>query len=217
MGQLERECGEAYSPQALLEKHLGQASSFSFAPPERPREAEASAAAEGLPAATADSAPSAGAQAAGARSTGDEAGKAAAAEPGQEPSKAVIKLEVLINFLEEEVEDKELRKRAAECKHPGDTEVLFGHGLDGQAALDAYVSELVTMIRDFPFDRLEGGKEAGAWVRDEVVAPHFRGRWNFYSNKKHGAGFDMPALDNMLNGENRLLASLRFARLKAAL
>ena len=82
---------------------------------------------------------------------------------------------------------------------------MSGHGEEGQAAIDAYVSELVAALRDFPYERLGGNsREAGAWVRDEIVAPCFKGRWEFYSNRKRGGGFDLPALEQMLCGENML-------------
>lgn len=139
----------------------------------------------------------------------------------------LVKLDLLISYLEEEVMEKELQQRAlavptmplpgADPAVASEGSPLVGHGLVGQAALDAYVSELVTFLRDFPYERLEGGREAGAWVRDDVVAPNFRGRWDFYSNKKQGAGFDLAALEHTLCGENMLLDRLRYSRLKAGI
>jgi len=230
VGGLEQEHGEAYAPAELLRRHTAQASASAFAPPGRAAGAAVEASATGLAAGAAGAAGD-------AEATATSGGEASARTPHQQEPAAPsdraaaggglaeaveapppsVKLELLITFLEGEVEDKELRQRATACTGTGDAEVLFGHNMSGQDALDAYISEIVTMIRDFPFDRLEGGREAGAWVRDEVVAPHFRGRWNFYSNKKHGAGFDLPAWEHLLNGENMLLDSLRYARLKVGL
>ena len=72
-------------------------------------------------------------------------------------------------------------------------------------------------MRDFPYERLAGGREAYTWVRDDIVAPSFKGRWDFYSNRKRGVGFDLPALEHLLCGENMLLDKLRHARHAAGL
>mmetsp|Transcript_55729 Transcript_55729/g.125677 ORF Transcript_55729/g.125677 Transcript_55729/m.125677 type:complete len:206 (-) Transcript_55729:80-697(-) len=139
------------------------------------------------------------------------------AEPAAEPEPPTAELGAMIEWLEEEVAHKALRQRAARvaAADAGVLEeegLLAGNDLEGQAAVDAYVSELVAALRDFPYNRLQGGQEAGSWVRDEVIAPNFRGRWNFYSNRKCGQGFDLPALDHLLCGENMLLDRLRYAR-----
>jgi len=126
----------------------------------------------------------------------------------------VVSLSLLINYLEEEVTHKDLRARAEAFKAGSDeVGLLRGHGLQGQEALDTYISELVARIRDFPYDKLQGGKEAGAWVRDDVVAPRFRGLWSFYTNKKLQChDVDLAALEHLLCGENMLLDSLRYVQ-----
>lgn len=227
VGDLETQLGQAFSPSALYESHLGS-SDFNFAPPSRAEAAPAAVAAVTPPGAAAVGAavgptatleaPAGAALSAPVSEAKPQAAEAAEPQPQEADGRPAltVKLEVLISFLEQEVADKEFRQRA-DAFGSGDDSTLYGHALEGQEALDAYVSQLVTIIRDFPYDRLEGGREAGAWVRDEVVAPNFRGRWNFYSNKKHGAGFDLKALDSMLTGQNMLLDKLRYARLSASL
>merc|ERR1711924_230687 len=128
-----------------------------------------------------------------------------------------VELNLMINYLEEEVRDKELKPgmpggSRAEVARISGGENLSGHGLEGQAALDAYISELVAALRDFPYHRLRAGREAGAWVRDEVIAPIFKGHWDFYSNRKRGVVFDLVALENILCGQNMLLVRLRHAQ-----
>merc|ERR1712032_1035648 len=49
-----------------------------------------------------------------------------------------------------------------------------------------------------------------------IIAPCFKGRWDFYSNRKR-AGFDLPALEHVLCGENMILDKLRYARRAANL
>ena len=125
-----------------------------------------------------------------------------------------VRLALLIEYLETEVKDKELRGRAIAWhdSQQRDELVRGAQGLVGQEALDVYVSELVARLRDFPYKHLEGGGIVGAWVRDELLAPLFRGRWNFYSNRKVNAGFDLPSLVHILCGQNQILDRLRYAK-----
>lgn len=141
----------------------------------------------------------------------------AAATANAAASDKGVDLSMLIGYLEAEVAEKELKARAA-AFNKLETEgldttscdgLLVGHSLEGQAALDAYISELIAAVRDFPYDKLSKGREAGAWVRDEVIAPTFKGYWDFYSNRKR-AGFDLPALHHLFSGENMLLDKLRY-------
>ena len=142
-----------------------------------------------------------------------EAG-AGAPSGDDETSLPPVRLALLIEYLEAEVKDKELRSRAAAWHDsPQPDELLRGaQGLVGQEALDVYVAELVARLRDFPYNRLEGGGEVGAWVRDVLLAPSFRGRWDFYSNKKVEAGFDLPSLEHILCGRDQILDRLRYAK-----
>ena len=120
-----------------------------------------------------------------ARAAGDGAvpGVGLAAEAGagapsgeDETSLPPARLASLIAYLEDEVKDKDLRSRGrAWHDSPQPDELLRGaDGLVGQEALDVYVAELVARLRDFPYNRLEGGGEVGAWVRDVLLAPSFR-------------------------------------------
>eukprot|EP00931_Biecheleriopsis_adriatica_P046555 TRINITY_DN26750_c0_g1_i2.p1 TRINITY_DN26750_c0_g1~~TRINITY_DN26750_c0_g1_i2.p1 ORF type:complete len:229 (-),score=56.32 TRINITY_DN26750_c0_g1_i2:21-707(-) len=144
---------------------------------------------------------------------------AAAAEKRAEEE--AINLSRLIEYLEEEVKEKELPQRSQAwllARERGDSldGFLHGRGLEGQPALDAYVSELVARLRDFPYMSLPAGREAGAWVRDELVAPCFAGRWDFYSNRKE-IGFDLNEFSEALCGTNMLLDRLRFDRQAAGM
>eukprot|EP00747_Dinoflagellata_sp_TGD_P187413 gnl/TRDRNA2_/TRDRNA2_45058_c0_seq1.p1 gnl/TRDRNA2_/TRDRNA2_45058_c0~~gnl/TRDRNA2_/TRDRNA2_45058_c0_seq1.p1 ORF type:complete len:225 (+),score=48.91 gnl/TRDRNA2_/TRDRNA2_45058_c0_seq1:74-748(+) len=183
-------------PQGLLEQEWGDA----FMPSSLCPTTAAGAAPSAVPAAA----------------PGDADEEVAEAANEVEDTMPAMELGALIDWIEAEVEDKELTLRcdALLQKSAGDdknSDLLFGHGLYGQEAIDAYVLELVAVLRDFPYDRLHGGREVGAWVRDEVVAKSFRGHWDFYSNRKR-IGFDLQALENVLNGKNMLLDRLRFAR-----
>lgn len=130
-----------------------------------------------------------------------------------------ISLSTLIGWLETEAMEKELRARAGayqQLEHEAAADaslggLLHGHGLEGQPALDAYVSDIVAALRDFPYEKLSKGREAGAWVRDEVIAPTFKGHWDFYSNRKR-LGYDPLALDHLFNGKNMLLEKLQYVR-----
>ena len=164
----------------------------------------------------------AGIDATAARAAGDGAvpGVGLAAEAGagaasgdDETSLPPARLATLIAYLEDEVEDKDLRSRGrAWHDSPQPDELLRGaDGLVGQEALDVYVAELVARLRDFPYHRLEGGGEVGAWVRDVLLVPSFRGRWDFYNNKKAGAGFDLPSLAHVLCDQDQILDRLRYA------
>ena len=57
----------------------------------------------------------------------------------------------------------------------------------------------------------------GAWVRDEIVAPSFKGSWDFYGNRKRGEGLDLPGLEQLLCGRGMLLGRLRYACRSAGL
>ena len=63
-----------------------------------------------------------------------------------------------------------------------------------------------------PFLQLAGGRAAGSWIRDELVAPVFDGHWDFYSNRKINNGFDLNEFYLLLDGENMLIQRLRYAR-----
>ena len=125
-----------------------------------------------------------------------------------------VRLALLIEYLEAEIKDKELRRRAI-AWHDSlqrDELVRGAQGLVGQEALDVYVSELVARLRDFPYNHLEDGGEVGMWVRDVLLAPSFRGRWDFYENQKVDMGFDLPSLVHILCGRNQILDRLRYAK-----
>ncbi|CAE7301506.1 hypothetical protein AK812_SmicGene32109 [Symbiodinium microadriaticum] len=129
-----------------------------------------------------------------------------------------IDLGQLIDYLEAELYDKDLKERAEAYEDavrsgraiPEFT--LYSYQLEGQAALDAYVSQIVAAVRDFPFLQLAGGRAAGSWIRDELVAPVFDGHWDFYSNRKINNGFDLNEFYLLLDGENMLIQRLRYAR-----
>mmetsp|Transcript_97795 Transcript_97795/g.188643 ORF Transcript_97795/g.188643 Transcript_97795/m.188643 type:complete len:204 (+) Transcript_97795:62-673(+) len=132
----------------------------------------------------------------------------------REEEEEVIRLDVLIAYVEEEIADKELCVRAADALRgdgPFADSLLAGNGVYGQEAVDRYVFQLVQKLKEFPYLRLLGGREAGTWVRDELVAPCFTGRWKFYSNQKL-RGFDLPALVKTLTSENGLLDRLYYAK-----
>jgi len=130
------------------------------------------------------------------------------------------KLDTLIAYVQAEVDEKDLRARASMVQHRiiALEDVCLGHGKSGQAALDDYVEELVAALRDFPYHRLRGGKEVGTWVRDEVVAPVFKGHWDFYSNRKR-VGFSLDGLVEALcsEKESSLLHRLQYAKLAGGL
>ena len=83
----------------------------------------------------------------------------------------------------------------------------------GQAALDSYVAQIVAALRDFPFLKLPGGRQAGPWVRDSLVAPLFDGFWDFYTNRKL-SGFTLQEFYLLLEGRNMLIDRLKYARRK---
>mmetsp|Transcript_19243 Transcript_19243/g.34854 ORF Transcript_19243/g.34854 Transcript_19243/m.34854 type:complete len:180 (-) Transcript_19243:89-628(-) len=124
-------------------------------------------------------------------------------------------LDALIDYLEKEIKEKDLHRRAAlERQGVPLEDVVAGYGMRGMEALDAYISALIGAVRDFPYHKLNGGQEAGAWVRDEVVAPVFKGHWRFYSNQK-ARGFTLEGLLAVLSEdkERSLLGRLRIAKL----
>jgi len=131
----------------------------------------------------------------------------------------------LIKYLKHEICEKDLKRRAEEyerCRwraQPAGA-LLKGNGLQGEAALDAYITQLVAVLRQFPYEQLGGPEhpEVGAWVRDTVVAKAFHGRWAFYANKKmRKSGFDLKSLYETLCGRNRLLDSLIYVHSKTHL
>eukprot|EP00933_Yihiella_yeosuensis_P024443 TRINITY_DN18952_c0_g1_i1.p1 TRINITY_DN18952_c0_g1~~TRINITY_DN18952_c0_g1_i1.p1 ORF type:complete len:245 (-),score=46.12 TRINITY_DN18952_c0_g1_i1:130-864(-) len=140
----------------------------------------------------------------------------------------IVNLDMLIEYLVKEVEEKELKERAdaaavvaAARRSENGSDVTLGGtlaraGLQGQLALDTYVAELVSSIRDFPYLNLRGGREAGKWVRDEIVAPCFEGYWDFYANRKEGEDMSLLDLYTLLCGEGMLLERLRYARDQSA-
>lgn len=235
IGTLEQDFGPAFSPQALCDGRAGRSKAVQpqFAPSERltlasssdepfkPVGIAAPAAMQARVAAAVPPATPARDVAEGGCPSQCRVRVASERVPDEEP----VELGVLISWIEEEVEEKELCQRALAVgatagdtvAGPGRCGLLYGHGLEGQAAVDAYVSEIVTIIRDFPYERLRGDREAIAWVRDEVVAPSFRDRWDFYSNRKRGAGLDLQTLEHILCGKNMLLDRLRYARRVVAL
>jgi len=140
------------------------------------------------------------------------------AQGAKEEEGETIQLDVLIAYLEEEVADKDLCVRVDALRGDGPfaESLLAGYGLHGQDAVDRYVLDLVQKLKEFPYLRLPGGREAGTWVRDDMVAPCFKGRWKFYSNQKE-QGFDLPTLVRTLTGENGLLDRLYYAKRAACL
>ncbi|CAK9025650.1 unnamed protein product [Durusdinium trenchii] len=132
------------------------------------------------------------------------------------PKASGVDINTLIEYLDEEVNDKCLKARVQavqavqgqklgpDAKATG----LFRPDSEGQEAVDAYVSEIVAALRDFPYLRLPEGREAGSWIRDEIVAPVFQERWDFYNNKKL-QGFNLDQLYMLLSGKNMLLDRLR--------
>mmetsp|Transcript_41319 Transcript_41319/g.92793 ORF Transcript_41319/g.92793 Transcript_41319/m.92793 type:complete len:179 (-) Transcript_41319:50-586(-) len=145
---------------------------------------------------------------------GEEHAPTALCPSGGDAAKGVS-LDSLIDYLETEIKEKDLRRRA-ELERRGVPleEVVCGYGMSGMPALDAYIAALVGALRDFPYHKLNGGQEAGAWVRDEVVAPVFNGRWHFYSNQKV-RGFTLQGLVEVLceDKDRSLLPRLRIAKI----
>jgi hypothetical protein len=94
--------------------------------------------------------------------------------------------------------------------HRGDDAGIKGNGLEGQEAVDAYVAQLMARIKGFPYKHIDEDPTVGAFVRDEVIAPIFKGKWELYSNEKYGAGLDLPELYRLLCGENMLLERLHY-------
>lgn len=125
------------------------------------------------------------------------------------PQASGYDLGILIQYLDTEINDKELGERAAQWRH--DPEVLKRRTCEGSEAMDAYVYEIVAALRDFPYLNIREGREAGCWIRDEVVASMFRGHWDFYNNRKL-AGFNLEEFHQLLSGQNMLLDRLRHAR-----
>mmetsp|Transcript_39070 Transcript_39070/g.72783 ORF Transcript_39070/g.72783 Transcript_39070/m.72783 type:complete len:165 (-) Transcript_39070:92-586(-) len=132
-------------------------------------------------------------------------------------------LNVLIEYLEDEVKDKDLKRRAeawwqaTQNKREVEPGILRTFTLEGQEALDAYVGNIVARLRDFPFMSLQGGRETGCWVRDQLIAPLFDGHWDFYSNQKINEGFNLREFYLLLEGKNMLLERLRHARMELAI
>ena len=148
----------------------------------------------------------------------------AAAEAGalvqEKKPEEKLPLQSLISFLEEEVRNAQIKERASFCAGRGagpqmelDPSVWFRQcdGLRGTAALDMYVTEIVSIVRAFPYDGLSENRAVGSYVRDEIVAPCFKGRWDFYSNRKR-AGFDPISFEQMMCGQNQLLDRLKHAQ-----
>ena len=139
--------------------------------------------------------------------------KAEESSPAKEASARgppTVGLNPLICYLEREVSRQKLSRRVS-ANRRGEDIGLEGNGLKGQEAVDAYVSQLVTVIRNFPYKQIDKDPEVGTWVRDDVVAPMFAGSWDFYANKKRDDGFDLPGLHKLLCGEQRLLERLHWA------
>ena len=120
---------------------------------------------------------------------------------------------VLIEYLENESSRLQLHQRAALDGKNGD---IHANATQEEEDVDAYVGQLVAALRDFPFHRMTAGRTAGAWVRDEVIAPVFHGRWDFYNNTK-ASGYDFKTMEHMLNGQNMLIAKLRYVQRSANL
>eukprot|EP00928_Gymnodinium_smaydae_P056133 TRINITY_DN39560_c0_g1_i1.p1 TRINITY_DN39560_c0_g1~~TRINITY_DN39560_c0_g1_i1.p1 ORF type:complete len:229 (+),score=50.03 TRINITY_DN39560_c0_g1_i1:81-689(+) len=121
-----------------------------------------------------------------------------------------VSLDLLIDYLEMEVATRALRRRAAAAQR-GENHGLV-EGLQSQRVIDAYVSQLVTRVRAFPYHRLAKDRRVGAWVRDDVIAPVFQGCWDFYANRKCGNGLDLHGLARLLCGEGFLLERLHYTR-----
>ena len=144
-----------------------------------------------------------------------------AAAPNGEPSEIAEDekkgtehgLDMLIEYLAEEMRDKQLEKRAARwkemkpknCDGPEARELLKRLDCAGTEALDAYVSWIVAALRDFPYLAMPEGREAGIFIRDELIAKVFEDHWDFYNNKKR-KGFD---LDEFYEALRILLTWLR--------
>lgn len=140
------------------------------------------------------------------------------AEPNEVPKEDEKKgtehgLDMLIEYLAEEMRDKQLEKRAARwremklknCDDPEARELLKRLDCAGTEALDAYVSWIVAALRDFPYLAMPEGREAGIFIRDELIAKVFEDHWDFYNNKKR-KGFD---LDEFYEALRILLTWLR--------
>lgn len=113
-------------------------------------------------------------------------------------------LDILIDWLVEEVEDKQLKERAAKwrgvkVKNPTGrgSGLLKRRGCEGPEAMDLYVSWIVAALRDFPYLSMPEGRDAGIWIRDEVIAKVFEERWDFYNNKRL-QGFDLEEFYEVL-------------------
>eukprot|EP00438_Fugacium_kawagutii_P003362 Skav228243 [mRNA] locus=scaffold3112:129610:130251:+ [translate_table: standard] len=113
-------------------------------------------------------------------------------------------LDVLIDYLAEEIEDKQLKERAAmwremklrNCDARG-TGLLKRRDCEGLEAVDKYVAWIVAALRDFPYLNMPEGKEAGIWIRDDLIAKTFQEHWDFYNNKKL-KGFDLDEFYEVL-------------------
>ena len=70
-------------------------------------------------------------------------------------------------------------------------------GCEGPEAMDLYVSWIVAALRDFPYLSMPEGRDAGIWIRDEVIAKVFEERWDFYNNKRL-QGFDLEEFYEVL-------------------
>lgn len=119
----------------------------------------------------------------------------------------------LIAWLEDEHKDRQLKRRALFIEQ-GISAPPEGHGRSGQDAVDAYVAEIVFAIKEFQFREIKGGPAVGTWLQKDVVAPIFKGRWDYYSNKKCAAGFDLVSFERALT---TLVSNLRIVQTQAGI
>lgn len=114
-------------------------------------------------------------------------------------------LDVLIGYLAEEIEDKQLKERAnmwremkiRNCDARG-TGLMKRRDCEGPEAVDKYVAWIVAALRDFPYLNMPEGKDAGIWIRDDLIAKTFQEHWDFYNNKKL-KGFDLDEFYEVLH------------------
>ena len=100
-------------------------------------------------------------------------------------------IDVIIDYLAGEIEDKRLKERSAMWKEmkllkcdDRSSGLLRRRDSEGLEAMDTYVSWIVAALRDFPYLSMPEGREEGIYIRDEIIAKVFEDRWDFYNNKK---------------------------------
>ena len=81
---------------------------------------------------------------------GDKAEESSPAKEASARGPPTVGLNPLICYLEREVSRQKLSRRVS-ANRRGEDIGLEGNGLKGQEAVDAYVSQLVTVIRNFPY------------------------------------------------------------------